>query len=426
MAMGSDERRTVVITGLGLVTPLGVGREAFWQSVLRGQSGVRLIESLTGHDLRADYGCPVHDFDPKALVRPRKALKVMCREIQTGYAAAQMAWDDADLQNQPPDPERVGVVFGSEMMYGEWSELEGAIQRCDIAGDGIDATRWGAVAMSDIFPLWMLKYLPNMTACHVAIALDARGPNNTLTLDDCSGLSAIAEAVRYIERGHADIVLAGASGTRINPARSLWLNPLPTALRRDPLAGSCQPWAMGRDGSVGGEGAAVLVLESAESALRRSRTPLAKIASTSSVYIAAAGRRGSIQAVAGSVAAACSAAGVPPSALGGCLGHGTGDSEMDAASGRGLSLANIECPVTTLQQTLGHCGAACGLIDAATAVLSLADHRLPHLPFLGDIDASCGIDVVRDQPRPITRNAVLVVNHTVRGLSCGLVVRPAD
>jgi 3-oxoacyl-(acyl-carrier-protein) synthase len=427
MAMGHSDRVSVVVTGVGLVTPLGIGREAFAVAVADGRSGVRLFPELVGHGLPVEFGCPLVDFDPKALIRPRKALKVMCREIQTGFAAAQLAWQDAGLDTSTPEPERVGVVFGSEMLYGEWNELEAAVRRCDIQGDGIDVKRWGSVAMSEVFPLWMLKYLPNMTACHVAIAIDARGPNNTVTLDDCSGLSAIAEAARYIERGHADIVLAGASGTRVNAARSLWLNPLPVAHRREPLESTCQPWSFDCGGAIGGEGAAVLVLESLASAQRRGRTPLAQINGYGNYFVPAeTGRRGSPHAVRAAATAACDAAGVTPGALGGCWGHGTGDHSMDMTAGIGLRSAGVDCPVTTLQQTIGHCGAACGLIDSAAAVLALQTMQLPHLPFITDIDPDCTLDVVRDQPRPFHAPHLLVVNQTVRGHACSLLVSAAS
>ena len=164
----------VVITGLGLVTPIGTGREAYWSSLLEGRSGIGPLAHAVGTELPVQFGGQLKDFDAKQFVKPRKSLKVMCHEIQVGYSASMMAVDQAGLKVGDVPPDRIGVVFGSEMFSCAVEELADAYRKCVVDGQ-IRPELWGEGAMSDLYPLWMLKYLPNMVGCHAAIALDARG-----------------------------------------------------------------------------------------------------------------------------------------------------------------------------------------------------------------------------------------------------------
>src|SRR5689334_21259618 len=110
--------REVVITGLGVVCPIGVGVEAYWSSLASGKSGIGWLEELRGVSSPFRFAARVKDFDPKQYVQPRKTIKVMCSEIQTAFAAAGMAMSEAKLEKEAIDPERLGVVLGSEMLYG--------------------------------------------------------------------------------------------------------------------------------------------------------------------------------------------------------------------------------------------------------------------------------------------------------------------
>src|SRR5215471_2777611 len=206
--ISSNTSREVVITGLGVVSPTGIGREAYWKSLREGRSGVRSISLFDASGYPVRIGAEVADFDAKLYVRPRKSLKVMAREIQFGFAAADMALTDAAIEPTRLEPDRFGVVFGAEMIYGELSEVEAAARRSKQNGS-FNVTQWGEHALGELFPLWMLRNLPNMVACHIAIVHDARGPNNTIGHSDVSSLAAFIEAVRVIQRDAADVMIAG-------------------------------------------------------------------------------------------------------------------------------------------------------------------------------------------------------------------------
>ena len=188
----------VVITGLGVVSPIGLGRDAFWQSLATGSSGIELLSEFANGYVPSPIGGQIRDFDPKLYVTPRKSLKVMSREIQIGFTAARLALEESGLAAGTIDPDRFGVVFGADMIYCDPAELEPAYRSCMALGK-VDTALWGQRALGEMFPLWMLKFLPNMPACHIAIANDARGPNNSVLMGEASSLLALAEAVRLID-----------------------------------------------------------------------------------------------------------------------------------------------------------------------------------------------------------------------------------
>jgi 3-oxoacyl-[acyl-carrier-protein] synthase II len=177
--------REVVITGIGIVSPIGVGREQVWSAIEAGRSGVRPLPHLATAGWVAPFGAEVVDFDPKELIQPRKSIKVMSREIQLASAAAELAWQEAGLSETPIDPDRLGVIGAAGLLYCELEELRlpflAWVKQTDF-----DIEAWSRQAMGEMYPLWMLKYLPNMPACHIGIRYDARGPNNTISEGDVS------------------------------------------------------------------------------------------------------------------------------------------------------------------------------------------------------------------------------------------------
>jgi 3-oxoacyl-[acyl-carrier-protein] synthase II len=272
-----NSSREAVITGLGVVTPIGIGMDAFVESLRAGRSGVTTISPFAEKGMPFNIGAPVRDFDGKQYVQPRKAMKVMSREIQTAYAAADLALKHAHLSKEAVDPDRFGVVLGSEMLYGEVDELADAFRHCMIERQ-FHFEQWGKNAMQDIFPLWMLKYLPNMAACHIGIAHDARGPNNTIMQGEASSLVALMEAASYIQRGLADVALAGGTGSRLSEPALPFRGTIDVAQWQEEPTKASRPFDADRAGMVNGEGSGVLVLESREHAERRGARILARLA----------------------------------------------------------------------------------------------------------------------------------------------------
>ena len=200
----------------------------------------------------------------------------MSRDIQFGVAAAEFACRDAGHNKQPINPERFGVLFGADMIPCELKEIAPAYRHCIVDGQ-FDFEKWGNAAMTDIFPLWMLKYLPNMPACHIGIGQDAHGPNNTLTLCDVSSLSAAAEAVRVLTRGAADAMVVGGAGSKIQPTILFRGGAFELSHRGDDPPGAARPFDATRDGMVNGEGAAAFMFETGEHAQARHSAVYARV-----------------------------------------------------------------------------------------------------------------------------------------------------
>lgn len=423
------KRCDVVITGIGAVTALGVGTDTFWKHLCAGESGIQQLPWTCDADELREHpemsiGGVIADFDPRAFVRPRKALKVMCRELTTAYAAAQMAYEQAGLesflQSEAGDRNRVGTVFGSEMLYGSPDEMASAIQRClNEAGEVVEAD-FGEAAMREMYPLWMLRYLPNMAACHVGIAVEALGHNNTIVQGDTSGLAALVESASVIQRDIVDVVLTGATGDRVSTTGLSYHRDRPYARRLEPISASARPFHTDSEGVVNAEGAASLSIESEAFCRRRGGTPLAKLLGWAVRFVGSGPRRGSARAIELVIQDALRAAGVSADELGLVVSHAMGDPEQDAAERDALSSLLPETPVYAPMGALGYCGAGTGSVNAAISALIVANQTVP--PTL-NADA-----LPADFPVHVTRAAmnapletVLCISHTAQGHAVAVV-----
>lgn len=390
--------REVVITGLGVVCPLGVGIEAFWSALKAGKSGIDWLAETSGQDLPFRYAARIRDFDPKQYVQPRKTIKVMCQEIQTAYAAASMAMQQGKLGKDQIDPDRLGVVLGSEMLYGELDELIDVYRHCSPGGK-FQASQWADFAFKDLFPLWMLKYLPNMAACHISIAHDARGPNNSIVEGGVSSLLAVGEATAVIERGHADAMLAGGSGSLASfsclPFRA-W-NQF-TKWQGEPAAAS-RPFDASRSGSVPGEGAAVLLLESREHAERRGATVLARIAAYASRHESPASPSSSRggRAIVQAIDAVLAKAQMKAADIGHVNAHGDSTIDHDRVEAQAIKQTLGNTPVTALKSYFGDLAAGSGAVELVASVLALVEGKLPPTRNFEERDTTCPIEVVSGQ-----------------------------
>lgn len=425
-AKSKPSRREVVITGIGVVSPIGIGCDAFWASLMAGRSGVRPITRFDASGMPARFGGEVVDFDPKDLITPRKNLKVMSHDIQLGVAAAALARQHACLAATSASPERVGVVFGADLIHCQLEEVAQAFSRCMVDGR-FDFSRWGTVAAEQIYPLWMLKYLPNMAACHVAIANDARGPNNSITLGEVSSLTAIAEAAGVIERDEADLVFSGGSSSRIHP--TLWVRSSlsPWSQRNDDPAAACRPFDAGRDGAVNGEGAAVFVLESRAHAEARRAPVLASVTGFASRFEPRQSnqpREGT--AIRQAIEAALARAGVAANEVGHVNAHGLSTREDDCREARAIRAALGDVPVTAPKSFFGNLGAGSGAVELAASVLALAKREIPHTLNYERPDPNCPLNVVRDRPLSSDARTAVVLNHAATGQSAALVLSRPD
>lgn len=416
-----SQPREVVITGLGVVCPLGVGVEAYWTALKAGRSGIHRLEEAQDQDFPFRFAARIHDFDPKQYVQPRKTIKVMCQEIQTAYAAAGMAMQQAQLGKEQIDPDRLGVVLGSEMLYGELQELGDVYRHCSPEGT-FHVEQWADFAFKDLFPLWMLKYLPNMAACHISIAHDARGPNNSIVEGGVSSLLAVSEATAVIQRGHADAMLAGGSGSLASfsclPFRG-W-NQF-TKWRGEPGAAS-RPFDASRSGIVPGEGAGVLLLETREHAERRGAKVLARIMGTASRHEPPSGpwAKRSGRAIAQTIEVALNKAGLKAADIDHVNAHGESSQEQDRLEALAIRQTLGGVPVTALKSYFGDLAAGSGAVELIASVLALVQGELPPTRNYEEPDPACPIDVVGSW-RPAGSTA-MALNQSNTGQAAAVII----
>jgi len=412
----------VVITGLGLVTPLGIGRDAFWAALEAGQSGIEPLPEFAGTDLPFRFGARLKGFDAKQYVQPRKTIKVMCGEIQSGYSAAMLAMQDAGLEKGAIEPDRLGVVLGSEMLFGEIEEVSDVYRRCAENGQ-FDFNRWGGFVFKDLYPLWMLKYLPNMAACHISIAHDARGPNNSIVQGEASSLLAIGEAMMVIQRGQADAMIAGGSGASVS------FNSLPfrgweqlSKWQGEP-AGASRPFDARRSGIVPGEGSGAFVLESREHAERRGAKVLARLAGFASrMEPLKSGRPAQGTAIRQSIQAALASAKMTTSDIGHVNAHGDSSVEHDRLEAQAIRATLGDTPVTALKSYFGDLGSGSGAVEMAASVLALVHGRVPPTLNYDTPDPACPINVVHGGPLTGAKPTALVLNQSSTGQAAAVVI----
>lgn len=393
----------VVITGLGAMCPLGLSPQAAWASVAAGRSGVSVRQDLADAGWVAPFGGIVTDFDPKQWVKPRKSLKVMAREIQLAFAAGEQAWSDAGLEDAGVDPERVGVVTGAGLMYCDMSELEGPYLAC--LDDGRFAyDRWGGAGLRALFPLWMLKYLPNMSACHIGIRRDARGPTNTIASEDASSLLALAEAAAIIRRGAADVMLTGGASSRMYMTDSLWRTTGAMWAAGEEPARMHRPFDARRNGCVCGEGAAVLVLESEAHARARGAKVWARVAGVASraeSALAGAGLTG--DSIAGAISGALELSDTRPGDLAAVSAQGFSKPDEDRVEAQAIASTLGDTLVTAPKSFMGDLGAATGAVELAVGLVGLEQNFVAPTLNYREPDPECPVNVATELTKTAKR-----------------------
>jgi 3-oxoacyl-[acyl-carrier-protein] synthase II len=398
----------VVITGMGVASPIGIGTDAVWHSLLDNRSGVRVRAGVDKSSEPWSLYAAVEDFDGKASI-PRKSLKVMCREIQLGYVSAAMAIADAKIAPGVFSPQRIATVFASEAFYANPEDLVPAFRQCMTLGNDVSA--WGQVAPREIEPLWMLKYLPNMAASHVSILLDAQGPSNTLVLGDNSSLPALIEGVELIQRGWADLVIVGATGSQLNPTSTVYRDRTRLAREVACPAAAVRPFDANRSGTVFGEGAAAFVIETEASARARGANILARVLGSDRAFAAP----GQIpERLARSIRDTLTRSGLRPEDIGHINANGTGVVEEDRMEAQGLARALPACQVFAPKSYFGVLGPATGAVELVCTILALQHRVLPATLNYQTPDPQCPLAVVAKNTI-LASPVALVVNQAPTG-----------
>jgi 3-oxoacyl-[acyl-carrier-protein] synthase II len=340
-------------------------------------------------------------------------------------AAAQMAVDDAKVDKEKLDPTRFAVEFGAGLLPSDPEEIGIASQK-SVNGHPreVDLKCWGEHGLPNITPLWMLKYLPNMLACHVSILHNAQGPSNTITEGDVASLLAVGEAYRILVRCQADFFLVGGGESKLNPlSMTRQCLFLPLSRRNEEPETACRPFDRRRDGMVLGEGAGVFILEDLEHAKRRGGRIYAEVVGFGAAFDPE--RQG--DGVTRAARAALNDAGIGPEEIDHVNAHGTGAVDLDAWEARGLAQTFAACkepvPVFAGKSYFGNVGAGGSTIELVASLLALEHGVLPPTLNYQEPDPACPITVAAGEDRPVTKRHVLKIGLTDMGQCAAVVCR---
>ena len=427
-------KRRVFITGTGVISPLGNSRESLWAGLSGGDSAIRPLQQINANGYPVSHGAEAWDFSghindygdlPKEQKRAiRKNIKVMCREIQMGVASAQLALADAGFQPGEYDPDRTGVVYGSDYIMTLPEEFTTGVRACLNDQNEFDFGMWAEKGLNEVTPLWLLKYLPNMPASHIAIYNDMRGPNNSLTLREASANLAVGEAYSTIVRGSADRILAGATGTRIHPVRSIHVAlQEELAVDGDDPASMCRPFDLNRTGMALGEGAATIMVEEEQAAKEKGSNVLAEVVGQgSSTAVNGEGEGDLKAALSNAIQQALDSSGCDPSDVGHIHAHGLGTKASDLAEAAAISeVFGSQTPVVAAKANIGNLGAGGGIVEMIASVMAMQDGQLFGARNLETPDPDCPVNLSRE--RLPAGDSFMNLNVTPYGQASAILIR---
>lgn len=423
--------RRVVVTGVGVVAPNGIGRQAFWDACANGRSGVRPIESFdaSGHPVKIAGEVPPFDLNPFVPPQHRKSLKIMGRATRFTVAAAGLAVQDSGLEWARLDPETVGVVMGTGLVPIDLPDVAPLVSKAWGEDGKLHTDEIGRCGPQSLFPLWVLKYLPNMTAAHISLIHNCQGPNSTITTACAAGTQAVGEAFRLIARGDAEVMLAGGGDSRIDPLLMLAysaLGALSPANR--PAAEVSRPFDAGRDGFVLGEGAGVLVLEELERAKKRGAIIYAEVLGLGSSFDAYAVTKPDPEAggAARAIRWALQEARIDPAQVDYVNAHGTStrlNDQMETTALKRVFNGSAEkLPASSIKSMIGHLIGAAGAVEAAALSLTLHTGVVPPTINQTTRDPACDLDYVPNTARELPVRTGISTSFGFGGQNAALVL----
>ena len=410
--------RRVVVTGVGLVSPLGIGTRETWEGLVAGRSGAGPITRFDAADFTSRIACEIEGFDPLDYADRRDARK-MDTFIQYALAASLFAVEDAGLGIPVGDPDRTGVIISSGI--GGFETIEREHRKLLEQGP------------RRISPFFVPAMVVNLAAGWVSIRLGAKGPNSAMATACSAGAHSVGEAFRLVRYGHADVMVAGGAEATITPmciGGFAAMKALST--RNDDPQHASRPFDRDRDGFVVGEGAGILIIEERERALARGATPYAEVVgygmSGDAFHITAppADGNGAVRVM----RAALGEAEASPEEVDAVNAHGTStplNDRIETAAIRQVFGAHADrLAVSSTKSMTGHLLGGAGGLEAGISCLTLRHQILPPTINYETPDPACDLDIVPNTARPATVSSVLSNSFGFGGTNVSLLFRHPD
>ena len=410
-------RRRVVVTGIGLVSPLGVGAAATWAGVSAGRSGIGPITSFDPSRHSTRFAGEVPGFDPLVWI-DRKDVKKCARFVQFAIGATEMAMEQSGLRIDAGNAPRVGVVIGSGIGGFEVIERE----HRTLLERGPDR----------VSPFFILSSIINLAAGHVSVRLGAKGPNSAVATACTTGAHAIGDAFRLIQGGYADAMICGGAEASITPLGIAGFAAMRAlSQRNDDPARASRPWDTGRDGFVVGEGAGILVLEEIELAAARGAAILAELVgygmSADAHHLTAPPEDG--EGVKRVMRAALDDAAIDPSVIQYLNAHATSTPLGDLAEARAIErvfgASTSHLAISSTKSMTGHLLGGAGALEAGLTVLTLVEQTAPPTINLDDPDPEICLDLVPHRARHMNIEYAMTNSFGFGGTNASLIFKRA-
>lgn len=429
----------VVITGLGAVSPLGLTVSDMWEGLCAGRCGT---DKITAFD-PVGFSCKVAGQVPEYKIQPyvpktyRKATKLMSRDIELSVIAAHEAITNSGLitkaidpENVNIDPQRMAINLGAGLISCDLVELAPAVA-ASITDGKFDIHKWGKDGLDMVTPLWLLKYLPNMLACHTGIIHDIQGPSNSITCAEASAHIAMGEASQIIARGGSDIALTGGAEAKVNPIvmiRQCLLKRATCENNEDPRS-ACRPFDANAKGSVFGEAAGVIIIENLETAQKRGAKIYAEVAGvghSNNINPAYEHLEPDGKGIQIAIEKAMANAQIQPEDLDLIIPHGTGIAEDDLAEATAIQAAlgdaATKISAWPTKSMLSNTGAAAGALDVIAAVCAMGNGKIPAAKNLDKKANGCNLNI-KTEPQQREIRYALCCSYTYGGQTAAVILK---
>lgn len=390
--------RRVVVTGMGVMTPIGKNLDELWNSLMEGKSGVSHVEAFDVTDYNTKIAASIKDFNPEDYME-RKDARKMDRFVQFAVAAGSMALNDSGLKiGENIDAEHIGVSVGSGIGgLGTWEDQHNILLE---------------KGPKRVSPFFIPMMIANMASGQLSISLGAKGPNTTQVTACATGSHSIGDSMRMIQRGDAEAMICGGAEATIRPTGMAGFNSMRAmSTRNDEPEKASRPFDIDRDGFVMGEGAGILVLESLDHALARGARIYGEVVgyglSADAKHMTDPDPDGGAR----SMKMAMKDAGIQPDQVDYINAHGTSTPVGDKSETKGIKIAlgdhAYKVAVSSTKSMTGHMLGAAGGVEAVICALALQNQTIPPTINLDNPDPECDLDYVPNHPREAKLTYVL-------------------
>lgn len=406
-------KKRVVVTGMGVITAIGVDIKSFWDSVLLGKSGVKRIRRIDTTDLPVKIAAEIDNFDPSALL-PGEKISRMDRFSQFAMTAALEAARDSRIESDDRGKEKIGVILGTSV---------GGIYSHEKAAEDLFTKGYKYVN-----PLTIPLVINNAAAFHLAAHFGFVGPNFTITTACTSASNAIGESYKMIKNGYADVMMTGGADAPISPVcLAAWCKLRALSLQNDDPEKACKPFSLNRDGLVLGEGAGVLILEEMDRAIKRNAPIYAEIIGYGNNNDAFHLTHPSLDQEVKAMEMAIGDAGIHKDEIDYISAHGTATKINDRTETIAIKSVFGEraykIPVSSVKSMVGHTLGASGAIGLIATILGMRYNRIPPTINYDVPDPECDLDYVTNKPREGNINAALSNCFGFGGVNASLIIK---